>query len=137
MELIEGKTVKETIFGCEQNYSTDEMIRIANLIGIYVGKLHSQNIIHGDLTTSNFMIREGNGSLVMIDFGLSYISTLVEDKAVDLYVLERAFSSLHPDSESMFATILESYENSHPTAVQVIKRLEKVRARGRKKLAFG
>ena len=31
----------------------------------------------------------------MIDFGLSYNNTLAEDKAVDLYVLERAFTSAH------------------------------------------
>jgi tRNA A-37 threonylcarbamoyl transferase component Bud32 len=35
----------------------------------------------------------------MIDFGLSYTSHLFEDKAVDLYVLERAFISTHPGSE--------------------------------------
>ena len=46
----------------------------------------------------------------LIDFGLAYISTLVEDKAVDLYVLERAFSSTHPASESLFASILKAYE---------------------------
>ena len=47
---------------------------------------------------------------VLIDFGLSYHSTLVEDKAVDLYVLERAFASTHPDSEPMFASVLSAYE---------------------------
>ena len=47
---------------------------------------------------------------VLIDFGLSYHSTLVEDKAVDLYVLERAFASTHPDSEPMFAGVLTAYE---------------------------
>jgi TP53 regulating kinase-like protein len=47
---------------------------------------------------------------VLIDFGLSYHSTLVEDKAVDLYVLERAFASTHPDSEPMFAGVLSAYE---------------------------
>lgn len=34
----------------------------------------------------------------MIDFGLSFNSDLVEDRAVDLYVLERAFLSSHPES---------------------------------------
>lgn len=33
----------------------------------------------------------------------------MEDKAVDLYVLERAFASTHPDSEPMFASILDAY----------------------------
>lgn len=32
---------------------------------------------------------------VLIDFGLSFNSTLPEDKAVDLYVLERALLALH------------------------------------------
>lgn len=37
----------------------------------------------------------------MIDFGLSMISTMIDDKAVDLYVLERAFISTHPGSENL------------------------------------
>jgi len=32
---------------------------------------------------------------VLIDFGLSFTSTIPEDKAVDLYVLERALISMH------------------------------------------
>jgi tRNA A-37 threonylcarbamoyl transferase component Bud32 len=47
---------------------------------------------------------------VLIDFGLAYQSSLAEDKAVDLYVLERAFSSTHPDSEPLFTLVLKAYE---------------------------
>lgn len=32
---------------------------------------------------------------VFIDFGLSYNSSIPEDKGVDLYVLERAMTSAH------------------------------------------
>ena len=63
--------------------------------------MHSLNVIHGDLTTSNLMLRENSDSVVVIDFGLSFVSTLAEDKAVDLYVLERAFASTHPKTEPM------------------------------------
>ena len=38
------------------------------------------------------------------------MSSLVEDKAVDLYVLERAFASTHPDSEPLFTSVLKAYE---------------------------
>ena len=38
---------------------------------------------------------------MLIDFGLSFISTIPEDKAVDLYVLERAFNSAHATSIDM------------------------------------
>ena len=48
--------------------------------------------------------------VVLIDFGLGSMKPSVEDKAVDLYVLERAFISTHPESESLVrrssATIL-------------------------------
>ena len=47
---------------------------------------------------------------VLIDFGLSFHSTLPEDKAVDLYVLEQAFSSTHPDTSKFFARVLKTYE---------------------------
>lgn len=36
----------------------------------------------------------------------------MEDKAVDLYVLERAFGSTHPDSEPLFASVLKAYGNT-------------------------
>lgn len=38
---------------------------------------------------------------VLIDFGLSYNSTLPEDKGVDLYVMERAMSSAHAGMEGL------------------------------------
>ena len=41
------------------------------------------------------MDRSACAAQVLIDFGLSYNNTLAEDKAVDLYVLERAFTSAH------------------------------------------
>lgn len=46
----------------------------------------------------------------MIDFGLAYTSALAEDKAVDLYVLERAFVSTHPESEPLFGRVVEGYK---------------------------
>jgi tRNA A-37 threonylcarbamoyl transferase component Bud32 len=40
-------------------------------------------------------------SFYLIDFGLSYISQVIEDKAVDLYVLKRAIISANPKSEEI------------------------------------
>jgi TP53 regulating kinase-like protein len=46
---------------------------------------------------------------VLVDFGLAYTSNLVEDKAVDLYVLERALGATHPDGGVRFDCILAAY----------------------------
>ncbi|KAI6114643.1 kinase-like domain-containing protein [Pisolithus croceorrhizus] len=111
---------------------------LLNMIGVEIAKMHLADIIHGDLTTSNMMLREGSKDLVLIDFGLAYHSTLVEDKAVDLYVLERAFASTHPDAEPLFSSVLASYEKhlgKHWSAIK--KRLNDVRLRGRKRSMVG
>lgn len=42
---------------------------------------------------------------MLIDFGLSNAKATAEDKAVDLYVLERAFASTHPKSEAMVGVL--------------------------------
>lgn len=115
---------------------------IMKLIGRELAKMHTVDIIHGDLTTSNMMLRKSPGTdeiqLVLIDFGLSYQSALVEDKAVDLYVLERAFASTHPESEPLFATVLDTYAEESGKAWPGIKRrLDDVRLRGRKRSMVG
>ncbi|KAL1740937.1 hypothetical protein HDZ31DRAFT_85146 [Schizophyllum fasciatum] len=120
----------------EFDASVDELM---GFIGTEIAKMHSVDVVHGDLTTSNMMLRRGKkGDLVLIDFGLSYQSTLVEDKAVDLYVLERAFASTHPDSEPLFASVLTAYGKQMGKAwTAILKRLEDVRLRGRKRSMVG
>ena len=113
---------------------------LAVKIGQTIAEMHQKNIIHGDLTTSN-MLLEGqmeNHNLIMIDFGLGYIENVAEDKGVDLYVLERAFLSTHPNTENLFAVILESYKTTVGKAGQeTIKKYEEVRMRGRKRTMVG
>ncbi len=107
--------------------------KIIQHFGETLAKLHNSNIIHGDLTTSNMLLRihtklePDYSSLIssnnlqqilnsaldgiilsqdfdhfyLIDFGLSYISQMIEDKAVDLYVLKRAIISANPRSEEV------------------------------------
>mmetsp|Transcript_26507 Transcript_26507/g.47590 ORF Transcript_26507/g.47590 Transcript_26507/m.47590 type:complete len:87 (+) Transcript_26507:519-779(+) len=83
----------------------------------------------------------------LIDFGLSFVSGLPEDKAVDLYCLERALLSTHQDSDALvkpnqFQKILVHYRRGSHQGDPVLKRLVQgtlhtVRLRGRKRLAFG
>jgi TP53 regulating kinase-like protein len=121
------------------------------LIGTEIAKMHMADIIHGDLTTSNMMLRHTSSpyispsgqispatELVLIDFGLAYNSNIIEDKAVDLYVLERAFSSTHPDSEPLFTSVLNAYQHKVGKEWSAVgKRLDDVRLRGRKRSMVG
>ncbi|KAJ2077262.1 TP53 regulating kinase [Coemansia sp. RSA 988] len=126
IEFIPGPTLKDWISDNSDEHAQGELMGV---VGQILHRMHSHNIIHGDLTTSNMIIDD---EPVLIDFGLSQISPSAEDKAVDLYVLERAFISTHPDSESLFARVLEAYR-CDDAADAVLRRLEAVRQRGRKR----
>jgi len=115
---------------------------VMSLIGRELAKMHAVDIVHGDLTTSNMMLRPSRHAagleVVLIDFGLSFQSALVEDKAVDLYVLERAFASTHPEYEPLFSTVLDAYAKESRKAWAPLKRrLDEVRLRGRKRSMVG
>lgn len=143
MEYFEKAiTAKEFIISI-QKLQVDVEEKLAELtkrIGEVVGKLHANNIIHGDLTTSNILIdkkENDNYNLVMIDFGLSSYSASNEDKGVDLYVLERALLSTHSSLPHLFESILKHYQAANPSVSETIDRFEEVRARGRKRTMIG
>jgi hypothetical protein len=46
-----------------------------------------------------------------LDFGLSTVSSSVEDKAVDMYVLERAYLSTHPGLADKVRHTLVGFSN--------------------------
>lgn len=64
--------------------------------------------------------------IVVIDFGLGQMKSVIEDKAVDLYVLERAFISTHPGSEHLIGIILENYRFNCRMGTKVLQKLEQV-----------
>lgn len=157
-EWIEGGTVKQVIRDWngngERNGKEEEEEKMQDLlkrVGRAVGRLHGAGVIHGDLTTSNMMLRrkegvapdEGgqqhalDGEIVLIDFGLATQAMQEEDRAVDLYVLERAFGSTHPKEEKLFDRVLEGYGETFKGAKATLRKLEDVRMRGRKKSMIG
>ncbi|CAK6966086.1 EKC/KEOPS complex subunit TP53RK [Scomber scombrus] len=142
-EITGSATVRDHITSAQQPDSCPDpqLERLAQRVGQILAKMHDEDVIHGDLTTSNMLLRlspeDGESDLVLIDFGLSYISALPEDKGVDLYVLEKAFLSTHPNTEALFEKLLKSYAASSKKSSAVIKKLDEVRLRGRKRSMVG
>ena len=159
MEWIEGFIVRVILEKWETwmrkvDKKEQEENRVRHLlkrIGATVGGLHRSGVVHGDLTTSNLMLRpvdeqtsgydEENpsmdGEVVPIDFGLASRSVQDEDQAVDLYVLERAIGSTHPRTEPFFGDLLQGYRENYKGSNAVLRRLEDVRMRGRKRSMVG
>ncbi|EAW09956.1 serine/threonine protein kinase BUD32 [Aspergillus clavatus NRRL 1] len=167
MEWVEGLVVRVVLerwerwmkrnqgsSGAEELKEEENWVRdLLRRIGRAVGALHKAGVIHGDLTTSNLILRPPGhvgeqadtgesspsmeGDVVLIDFGLASQSLQDEDRAVDLYVLERAFGSTHPRTEPFFEEVLNGYRESYKGASSALKRLEDVRMRGRKRSMIG
>ncbi len=127
MEYIDGVTVKDLI----DNVDDDRRRDISYKIGEYLSKIHNMDIIHGDLTSSNMLINKDD-NLVFIDFGLSYYSNLIEDKADDLLVLKKSIKSVdYTRSEKVFNWILASYSENTDDGKEIIGKIEEIESRGR------
>ncbi|XP_016096485.1 EKC/KEOPS complex subunit TP53RK [Sinocyclocheilus grahami] len=141
-DIIHSVSVRDHIASAQASEQNPQHLQtLADKIGEILAQMHDEDVIHGDLTTSNMLLVSGaedqNMKLVLIDFGLSYISALPEDKGVDLYVLEKAFLSTHPKTETLFERLLKSYTASSKKSSAVIKKLDEVRLRGRKRSMVG
>ena len=144
MEYVEGTTVKDFFKAHAGEETLPLRNAVAKLIGNILARIHNSNMVHGDPTTSNMVLtvlptlaKVDHGQLTMIDFGLGFQNANDDDKAVDLYVLERAMLSTHPNTEVVFHNILEAYKTESVKAKSILRKFEAVRARGRKRMAFG
>jgi TP53 regulating kinase-like protein/N6-L-threonylcarbamoyladenine synthase/protein kinase Bud32 len=124
MEYIQGPSVKHYL-----DEHPDQADEICRKIGTTVAKLHSANICHGDLTTSN-MILEGD-EVCLIDFSMGCANAELEDIGVDMRLLERAFSSAHVGLETSFDVLMETYYANIKNAKQVAKKLTDIKNRAR------
>ncbi|MBN2567551.1 Kae1-associated serine/threonine protein kinase [Candidatus Woesearchaeota archaeon] len=126
MERLGGDLMKTAL----DRLDTRERRAACRGIGKRIRILHDNDIIHGDLTTSNMKLIDGKA--FFIDFGLSFFSKKVEDKAVDLHLLRQALESKHYTHwEDSFKEVLMGYADP-----VVRKHLEKVEARGRNKAKY-
>ena len=166
MEYLENSCQLKVIL--QEIYSKDDISqykslidKISNDLGNMISNLHSGDLIHGDLTPSNIILKikeDTNSELLnnakeiilenknydymyLIDFGLSSVALSttsgIEDKAVDLYVLKRAIISSNPKSEDLFEKAMDIYQKNCKNGKEIIERYKKVEMRGRKKLCFG
>ena len=102
MQQISGVVVRN-LKGAKLKFACAE-------IGKITATLHKNGIVHGDLTTSNFISK--NNKIYAIDFGLAQKSIKVEDHAVDLRLFKEILGSAHVEvMESLWKSFLGSYKS--------------------------
>jgi len=129
MEFIEGGQVKQVL----NDLSSEERRGLSRHIGKLIGRLHRNDIVHGDLTTSNMILTPGGG-VVFLDFGLGEKTMELELKGVDLHLMKRAFQSVHfRYAEECFAEVLDGYAHvvGGNKKSSVYAKIDEIERRGR------
>ena len=85
MQHIDGTLVRDM--------EDSKIVKACSEIGKIVGTMHKNGIMHGDLTTSNFIVDKEK--LFLIDFGLASRTEKPDDHAVDLRLLKEILNSAH------------------------------------------
>ncbi|MBS3075327.1 Kae1-associated serine/threonine protein kinase [Candidatus Pacearchaeota archaeon] len=123
MEYINGEKLSE-------NLEQLEYKQICKQIANNITKIHNQNIIHGDLTTSNMILKDNK--IYFIDFGLAFHSQKIEDKAVDLHLLQQALEAKHFTIwQECWKIILDDYRADKYK--EILQRIKAIESRGRYK----
>ncbi|KAG8183939.1 hypothetical protein JTE90_006864 [Oedothorax gibbosus] len=144
-DCVMVKEYLEFVMEKDGSDSINKQTVLAEKIGEGIAKMHANELVHGDLTTSNLLIQAEDLNdigkdfeVYFIDFGLSKRDVTLEDLAVDLYVLERAISSSHPNSDDFYALILKQYLKwVGDRSTVIFNKLEEVKLRGRKRSMLG
>lgn len=125
MEFIDGPRLKDVL----AKSTKEERAELLEQAGSQIGILHKNDIVHGDLTTSNMIVMDNK--IYFIDFSLGEWSLELEAKGVDLHVLMEAYESTHPEIIDEFENILKGYRKSFTEAKLVEEKIEDIKSRGR------
>ncbi len=101
IQYIDGTLVKDL--------SNSKIVKTCEEIGKIVGLLHKNGIMHGDLTTSNFIVKKDK--VFVIDFGLAQRTEKMEDHAIDLRLFKEILNSAHVHiMEKAWASFIKGYK---------------------------
>lgn len=109
-----------------------KIIKLSKDMGKLVGTLHKNGIMHGDLTTSNFIFYKNQ--IYIIDFGLSQNSIKPEDHAVDLRLIKEILNSAHAQiMQSSWKNFLLGYKSIVGVSkhAQILHLVSEIESRGR------
>jgi len=125
MEYIDGERVKDAL----NRAPLDEAERICREIGRLAALMHRAKLVHGDLTTSNMILRQGR--IWIIDFSLGSRNAEAEEMGVDMHLLKEAFQSAHSERFDLFQVVMDSYSEHFERSEQVVHKIRDIEDRGR------
>ncbi len=126
IELIQG----ELLFEVLKTAPMKELLLIFSQLGNQIGLLHSNDIIHGDLTVFNVILKAQKKPCI-IDFGLAKISVDLEAKADDLLTFYSTMKAIHLEFQNLFDSFFQGYLNVHAEGKKTYQQMKKIQSRAR------
>ncbi len=121
MEKVDAIQLQDKI----ESSNISDLEALLKNIGAMVKRMHDGEIIHGDLTTANILIKDKTP--ILIDFGLGKYSNLLEDYGTDLLVFKKSLTTIIPEeSEKLFGWFVDGYDDK-----KVVKKIDEIERRGR------
>jgi len=126
MDFIPGTRLRDVIV------RLDKPEEVFWKLGFYTGLMHERGIVHGDLTTSNVVMV--NGDAYIIDFGLGAFTNELEEQGVDVHLMLRSLESTHPSLvPPLYSAFMDGYEEARGAEARraVEEKVVEIRRRGR------
>ena len=141
LQWLPGRTLIEILN--DDDSDEHHIEAVLKSVGSAVRMLHREAITHGDLSSNNMLIDDGN--VALIDFGLAAVEYEVERFGIDLHVLDEILGASHPHWSQAIDWVLEGYAEvdvrlglapvlqggTVPSAQEVLTRLDDIRQRVR------
>ena len=129
LELLRGPRVASIL----NTLSRERVGKIMHTIGRIAGTLHNAGIVHGDLTTSNFILlsTDGDTDLALIDPSLAERSGEMEKIGVDLRLFFEVFGSTHSQLLDRVDELWRGYSEMFPRWREAREKLDEITTRGR------
>lgn len=124
LQFIKGKLVRDL--------PLNQIVKACKEIGKIVGTLHKNGVMHGDLTTSNFILSQRG--LVILDFGLAQKTDTIDDYAIDLRLFKEVLNSAHAQIiDSAWTAFVQGYQGilGKTLTGKVINQVSVIEKRGR------
>lgn len=128
MTYIDGPLARDSIDGMGRKGLVD----IFTKLGEEIGLMHQSGIVHGDLTTSNLIISQDVPFVV--DFGMAHRSAQVEDRAVDLHLMQRSIITSHRSNPTLCTnSFFKGYRKTigNQMGTKVVAKAAEIERRGR------
>ncbi len=124
LQFVQGKLIRDL--------PSKQIIKICRKIGTIIGTLHQNGIMHGDLTTSNFILSKKG--LIILDFGLAQKTDKIDDYAIDLRLFKEVLNSAHAQiMKDAWISFTSGYQNilGKNFTEKIINQVHVIEKRGR------